>query len=161
MASPVFFRVHENAVHAFNRPGGEVYRLVDRVVDNTKAIAMVEAPQRTGHLVSRIQKNRPKSRGGYRIAGQVTANAAYTLYVHDGTSEITPAKGAYLVVPRGHEFTSLSGDAVKAGWSGKGARPYFLARSISGQEANPFLERSLQMALAREGLITYTRGVAV
>lgn len=165
MAGPVFFRVHESAVQAFNLPGGEVFDLID----DTAVVAQYEAKNnvnnRTGKLAGSIRKNKPKPEGGYRIAALVYTNVGYAMYVHEGTDTIFPQAGKYLTIPSDRQGGGInpSGGQIRKDYMAAGGRaaypgrkPYFLAKSISGQDANPFLADGMREAMAGDPRLGFT-----
>lgn len=158
MASPVFLRVHEAQIHAFNAPGGEVYDLINDTGKVAAYHAKNNVNSRTHKLANSIRHNRPKPEGGYRIAALVYTNVGYAMYVHEGTDRIYPTAGKYLVVPSDRQFVgNASGSQIRRDYMAAGGRaaypgrkPYFLARSIAGQSANPFLRNGMEEALASD-----------
>lgn len=155
MAGPVFFRVHEGAVLSFMNPGDVVDELVWDVAKTTRDLAILYAPVRTGRLKGSIRGSRPKRTGIYTNAANVTANAGYALYVHDGTSRIYPKLGRYLTVPL--RKGSVSGAAIRGSGNRRpgDSRPYFLARSVAGQRSQPFLADALKVAMRTNSVLSY------
>lgn len=144
----VTYRVHESAVLSYM---DEVDDLVWDVLQTTRDLAKLYAPSRTNRLRSSIRASRPKRYGIYKYSGTVSASVKHALWVHDGTSRIYPKMGKYLTVPQ-HKGP-LSGTALKAaGGSGKN-KLYFLAKSVRGQRAQPYLKDALGEALGRNGLL--------
>lgn len=155
MAGPVFFRVHEGAVASYMDPGDAVDDLVWDVTKTTRDLAILYAPSRTGKLKSSIRASRPKRRGLYTNASDVSASAGYALYVHDGTSRIFPKRGKYLTVPS--QRGVLSGAQIRGEGNRRpgDARQYYLARSVRGQRAQPFLADALKVALRSNSHLSY------
>lgn len=158
-----FYHVHDPAVHAYHLPGGEVYNLIWEVTSLGSTLAKMYTGKRTGKLMRSIQGNRPSQRGGYAVAGLLYANAKHALWHHEGTPTIFPKKGRrYLTIPRGHSTSTVSGGQLRKEWmsegSARGAKPYFLARSISGQKGNPYLKDGLEEAMGRDTRLTITAG---
>lgn len=158
-----YFHVHEGPVHAYHEPGGEVYNLIWEVGTAAAVLARGYVGKRSYKLHNTIQANRPSQRGGYAIAGLLFANAKHALWHHEGTPQIFPKKGRYLTVPRGHEGTKISGGQLRRNWMGeskgsRGAKPYFLARTISGQKGNPYLRDGLEDAMGRDTRLSITMG---
>lgn len=151
MATPVNYRVHENAVLSYR---GEVSDLVWDVLSTSRDLAQLYAPKRTGRLAKSIRAARPKPSGIYQFSGTCSASVGYALYVHDGTSgPIYPKRGKYLTVP--HQMGVLGGAALKAqGGSGQ-AKLYFLAHWVRGQRAQPFLAEALATALRNSDVLSY------
>lgn len=158
MAAPVFYRVHEAAVAAYIAPGGEVYDLIDHTAIAAQYHAKNNVNDRTGKLSGSIRKNKPKPEGGYRIASLVYTNVGYAMYVHEGTDRIFPQAGKYLTIPshkHGFGTSNPSGSQIRKDYMAAGGRaaypgkkPYFLAKSIAGQDSNPFLRNGMEEALA-------------
>lgn len=167
MASPVFLRIHEAPIHAFNAPGGEVFDLIDDTAVATAYHARNNVNDRTGKLGRSIRKNKPKPEGGYRIAALVYTNVHYAMYVHEGTDRIYPNAGKYLTIPSDRQFVgNRSGAQIRKDYMAAGGRaafpgrkPYFLAKSISGQSANPFLRNGLEEAMGRDARLMGTGSV--
>ena len=161
----VFLRIHDANIHAMHMPGGEVYNMIDRVGIAAAELARLNVNSRTGKLRNSIRHNRPNQTGGFTLAGMVYANARHALWVHEGTGTIFPKNGRYLTVPS--EAGSASGAQLRSAYigaggrktHGAGAKPYFLAREISGQDANPYLRNGLRTAMARTPELRYTGNV--
>jgi hypothetical protein len=153
---PVFFRVHEGAVASFMNPGDDVDELVWDVTRTTRDLAILYAPVRSGKLKGSIRGSRPKRTGVYTNASNVTANAGYALYVHDGVKgRIYPKKGKYLTVPIAQG--SLSGSAIRGSGNRRpgDSRGYFLAKSVRGQASQPFLADALKVAMRTNNVLGY------
>lgn len=153
---PVFFRVHEGAVASFMNPGDAVDDLVWDITQTTRDLAILYAPKRKGTLKRSIRASRPKRTSLYKNQSNVTANAAHALWVHDGVSgRIYPKGGKYLTVPL-REGT-LSGSDIRAGRNRRkgDARPFWLATSVRGQKAQPFLAEALGVAMRSNAHLTY------
>lgn len=131
MAKPISYRVHENAVMAYMRPGGEVYDELDKIGRNISKYGKAFAPKRTGDLARNIRANRPKTEGPYKGSVLVYNNIRYARYVHEGTTGPIRAK---------------SGKAMRFRTK-RGAGPYMFAMSVSGQRANPYLERAVETSM--------------
>jgi len=155
-----FYRIHDRNIHAMHSPGGPVYNLIDEVTVAAKVVAKGYVGKRTGKLMNSIRANRPKQEGGFSIAALLYANAKHALWHHEGTHWITPKHGKYLTIPRGHEFTTVSGGQLRKEWlaegSARGAKPYFLATGISGQKPNPYLKDGIEDAMGRDTRLAYT-----
>jgi hypothetical protein len=167
MAGPVFYRVHEGAVLAFNAPGGEVFELIDQTAIVAQYEAKNNVNDRTGKLAGSIRKNKPKPEGGFRIAALVYTNVKYAHYVHEGTHDRTPKPlgGMYMTVPSERQGGGInpSGGQLRKDYLAAGGRaaypgrkPYFLAKSISGQDANPFLADGMREAMAGDPRLGFT-----
>lgn len=157
----VSYHIHDKNIHAMHLPGGPVYRMIDEDTFVAAEVARQLVGKRTLKLHNSIRANRPAQRGGYSIAGSVYANAKHALWHHEGTPRIYPKHGRYLTVPRGHEGTKISGGMLRRNWmaegKSRGAKPYFLARDISGQRANPYLKDGLRTSIARDSRLSFTR----
>ena len=107
-------------------PSGPVRRKVDSVRRETAAIATVTSPVDTGLLRnSQTQDTRDEV---VRIVAEVVYHADYAKYVMKGTrTPILPKNGEFLV------FRGRNGQLV-------------YARSVRGQDANPFLVNALKAA---------------
>lgn len=154
---PVFFRVHEGAVASFMNPGDDVDELVWDVTRTTRDLAILYAPVRTGKLKGSIRGSRPKRTGIYTNSSNVTANAGYALYVHDGVKgRIYPKTGKYLTVPL--MPGALSGAAIRGSGGNRrlgDGRGYFLAKSVRGQASQPFLADALKVAMRTNSVLSY------
>lgn len=157
MAGPIFYRVHEGAVLSFMDPGDVVDDLVWDVTRTARDLAILYAPVRTGRLKANIRASRPKRTGIYENAATVTANVGYALYVHDGTGRIYPKNGKYLTVPI--RVGSVSGADIRAQFASNrragDSRGYFLAKSVSGQRAQPFLAEALSTAMRTSNVLQF------
>lgn len=155
-----FYRVHDKNVHLYHAPGEPVYNLIAEVTEVGAELARMYTGKRTGKLMRTIQGNKPNQTGGYKIAGLLYANAKHALWHHEGTAHIFPKKGKYLTIPRGHKTSTVSGGQLRKEWlaegSSRGAKPYFLATSISGQKGNPYLKDGIETAMARDTRLTFT-----
>jgi len=167
MAAPVFYRVHEANVLAYNAPGREVYDLIDDTGKAAQYHARNNVNDRTGKLGRSIRNNKPKPEGGFRIAALVYTNVGYAHYVHEGTHDRTPKPrmGRYMTVPSERQGGGInpSGAAIRkdylAGGSVRdsaGRKPYFLAKRISGQDANPFLADGMREAMAGDARLGFS-----
>jgi hypothetical protein len=138
-------------------PGAEVDDLVWDITRTARDLSILYAPVRSGKLKGSIRASRPKRTGVYTNASNVTANAGYALYVHEGTGRIYPKKGKYLTVPirpgiaTGAEIRSKFSSNRRRG----DERGYFLAKSVRGQTANPFLAEALQTAMGLSSVLQY------
>ncbi|UOK18345.1 hypothetical protein SEA_BRUHMOMENT_28 [Arthrobacter phage BruhMoment] len=157
MAANAFVRIHEHKVQEFLEPGGEVNDLVHDISKLTKYFARGHIHNRTGTLGRMIQVNRPSRSGAFEIRGLVFTRTSYALYVHEGTGTIYAKNGRYLAVPRRRQGNpNLSGGTLRRMWKASqarkthkmsGGKPYFTTTHISGQRANPFLQKGLHEAM--------------
>lgn len=156
MAGNAFVRVHDWEVQSFMLPGQPVDKLVHDTAILTKYFAQGHINNRTGLLGRMIQANRPSRSGAFKNSATVFTRTSYALYVHEGTDAIFPTHGKYLTVPKENQGgpLNLSGGTLRKMWRRSGGRqeyggvrPYFTARHISGQRANPFLSKGLHEAM--------------
>lgn len=158
MARNVWVRVHEWRVQEYLQPGGEVYDLVHDVARDARFHARTYIHNRSGKLAAGIQVNRPSRTNGLAIASTVFTRTSYALYVHEGTANngagyIYPKNGKVLTIPRA-KGGSVSGGTLRKMWRGgkvasTEGKPYFTARRVHGQRANPFLRKGLRDAMAQ------------
>lgn len=160
MAGNAWVRVHDHKVREYIKPGGDVNKMVHDVALETRRNARrYFIKNRTHRLAAGIQVNRPKQLGAWTIASTVFTRTKYALWVHEGTANngygyIVPKGSKYLVVPRNHETSTKSGSTLRAAWRDgsretRGDKPYFLAKRVHGQRANPYLANGLSMAMAK------------
>ena len=142
---PTFIRIHENIVQSYIQPGGEVYDLVWDVAKNSQRFARAHVNDRTGRLSKSITANRPKVDGIYQNSSLVWTNLKYATWVHEGTPTIFPVHGTHLAVPNARGIAKGS-ELKKLHLSG-GPKLYHTRKSVSGQDANPFLLYGLREAL--------------
>lgn len=164
MAKNVFFRVHENKVQEYLMPGQAVNDMVYQTAVDARRIARLAIHNRTGTLARMIQVNRPARYGVYKISSLVFTRTKYALYVHEGTPTIFPKKRKVLTIPKHAQNNGLnfSGSALRQQWRAGGVgtfpagRPFFTAKSISGQRANPYLRIGMEAALAKQRGLSMT-----
>lgn len=117
------------------RPGGPVYdRVVARTIERTEAIATATGPRITTFLVN--NRSTDYDAGPSSLKGTLTYHSHYATAVMKGTGiygptgqPIRPKKGKYLV------FTGADGNTV-------------FARSVKGQQGNPFLANAFRAGAA-------------
>lgn len=164
MAGNVFFRVHEHKVQEFLMPGQPVNNVVHRVALDSRRIARTMIHNRTGALSRGIQVNRPAPYGLLKISSLVFTRTKHAMWVHEGTKEIRPKKRRMLTVPKHAQMNglNLSGGTLRKQWrASKGhdfpaGKPYFTARKIRGQRANPYLRVGMEVAIAKERGLSMT-----
>lgn len=161
MARNVFYRVNDPAVKSFLLPGQPMDKDIHNTALATRQHARDRINNRTGTLARNIQVNRPSITGAYKNTALVFTRTKYALYVHEGTTGPIFPGGKYLTVPKNHETSKLSGGALRKMWRSKSGRaelveshgisglPFFLAKSVAGQDANPYLKRGMEEAVAR------------
>lgn len=153
-----FIRVHEGAVQSFLLPGQPVDRLIHNTAQHARAFARDHINNRTGALALGIQVNQPTRTGPLTNSSLVWTRTKYALYVHEGTGRIFPKNGKMLTIPKNNYGIggggNPSGGSLRKAWRSGGraefpdGAPYFTRRSISGQKANPFLQKGLAEAMA-------------
>lgn len=151
-----FVRIHEGAVQSFNDPGMPVYDLMNNLGITIEFLAKENVNSRTGSLRDNISANRPRPRGPYLLSTTVWANIKHATWVHEGTSRITPDEKKLLTVPKDSYAggpTNPSGSELRASYKRGGERLYFLAKSVSGQDANPYLDNAKRDAIRRSPYI--------
>lgn len=169
-----FLDVHETAVQAFIREGGEVRSLMNKVaaegeIEARLILARGEygsrngSHNRSGALSRSVFHNRAKDTGPlqafYRI-GASAKHAKWFVYGTPGTIFATNEWG-YMLVPRKvtaqHSRKSKgAGSELFAAWDARGrkGRKGFVRRdSVSGQEGKPFLSRANHRVMDRNGLV--------
>lgn len=161
MAANRWVRIHEHEVQSFLLPGQPVNDLVDKTAHRTRTFARRHINDRTGTLSRMIQVNKPSRAGALELRSLVFTRTKYALYVHEGTPRIFPKHGKYLAVPRRRQGSpNYSGGTLRKMWKNSqarkhnkmtGGKPYFTTKSISGQNANPFLKLGLSEAMALLG----------
>lgn len=101
-----------------------------------QGIARLQAPTKTGRLVNSI---------GYKIKGMtatISPSVNYGLYVETGTGIYGP-KGQ-VIVPKSKKVLATK---VNPGFGSKNKAGYFvIGKSSKGQQANPFMERTAELA---------------
>lgn len=142
MPTNVRVTVYDTQVERLFLPGGDAWDWLMRVGHEHTQMAIIESPSRTGYL--RTQHNLSLTPvGRYNVRYSVGNWADYAVYVHEGTT----------------------GPIVSTGWDD--GSPAFLAirpmphsrfpvtkylRSVSGQEANPWIARAGGIVLAKYGM---------
>lgn len=134
-----FIRINDQAIHSFGRPGGAVWRLVDRVTADSVRFAVINAPKRSGELASSVERRRPVYRSSTMTAtAEFGATAPHTNYVRFGT----PA----MIHPRRAQYLALRP------WPAGGYPRTVYREWVRGQEANDFLSDAVVLALAANRL---------
>lgn len=109
---------------------------VRAIADTTVQIATATAPKRTGRLAKSVGRSRGASSGPNRSSVRVTATARYAKYVMLGTRPI---------------IISRRGADKMMHLPPHGRHPEIYTHFVSGQEANPFLQLALNLAMKRHG----------
>lgn len=137
MAAPVRVTIYDNAVDRLFLPGGDVWHTMGLIGNEHLSAAIAFAPRRSGHLAAShypVAILTPYQRRGVRYT--IRNDADYALYVHGGTTG--PIRGdmglGWMRVPE------YRGSARKV--------PML---EVSGQAANPWIERAALYALAPWG----------
>lgn len=134
MATRIYVRVYDSRIKALNAPGAPVGRYIHRKGDTIQRYARIQAPKRSGNLARSINLGALTWRG-HRSSIEVSANASYAKYVHEGTyGPIYPRKSKYLRVPAAHSITGVKMKRVN--------RKY-----VAGQHAQPFLREALAFVM--------------
>lgn len=145
-----FVRIHEPAAQSFDDPGMPVWDMMNNLGRTIEFLAKENVNSRTGSLRRNIRANRPKPHGIWKSSVTVYANIRHATWVHEGTGTITPKTGKYLTVPKedysGGPTNPSGGDLRRAHKRGD-PRLFFLAKSISGQDANPYLDNAKRDAI--------------
>lgn len=121
--------------------GGDVWDWMERVGREHLMMALVEVPRRTGSLAAahNLALTPYKKRGVRYSVGNYADHADY---VHGGTTgPIVAGTGFW-------DDGSIAYMGPMAPWMGHNAR---YARSVSGQDANPWLSRAADIVLAKYG----------
>lgn len=118
-------------------PGGDAWKWMEEVGREHLAMALIEAPRRTGALASQHNLALTPYKRGVRYS--VGNYADYAKFVHDGTIGPIVATGGGFLGPL-------------TPW---GPFPGGYIREASGQTANPWIENAAKIVLAKYG---YTGG---
>lgn len=133
--------VRRQNIKGFFLRGGQAERWMDRLRKNMHRLAVAEAPVRSGGLKA---AHRSTTRGYNQYRTEVTVRnvSDHASYVHGG-------------VPYGSK--TRTADAIHGNpwlyvpaWGGYAA---FRARSVSGQAANPWLDRACARVAGSEGAV--------
>ncbi len=119
--------IYDTAVDSLFAPGQDVWRFMALLGTEHLAASIAFAPSRTNALRAAhypVPILTPNGRRGWRYT--IRNDAPYAEYVHRGTTGPIMANGNYLSVPitRGTSY------------------PRFLARSVAGQTANPWIDKA-------------------
>jgi hypothetical protein len=135
MATRVYIRVYDSRIMEMNRPGGITGKYIHNKGQTIERFAKVQAPKRSGNLARSINLG-PHRWRGHRSSIEVSANARYAKWVHNGTyGPIYPTTHEYLAVPK---FRSITGAKV----------PRVLRRTVDGQRPQPFLREALAFVMS-------------
>ena len=163
--------IHEHAVQAFIRPGGEVASLMNEAAREGERLAKFYLLVgrygsrngnhiRSGRLYGGTYHHRIKDTGPLTGFVRLGNSAKHAHYFIEGTPAIITGS-PYMLVPRrvGAMQRSPSskgaGSELYASWNARGKKGYkgfFQAQQVRGQKAKPFLEDAMQDALASKGL---------
>lgn len=129
----VYYRELNRATVGRGGPGGRwIYRLSTQMLDASKAAA----PVRDGGLrrAHRLTRERGSNQWVQRL--RVSNTAEHSVWVHDGTTgPIRRDDGGLMTLPPG------------------GGYPRIRTREVSGQTANPWLERACSAVAMRYGAV--------
>lgn len=162
--------IHENAVQAFIREGGEVAELLNKVSKGVKVYSIeyiAGKHERSGRLLRSLWWNRTKLEGPLTGFARAGASARHAIYFHDGTA----GNGAgyitghpHMVVPKrrgvAHTNIAFSGAGAQklAEWGSRSTKQQakgkgvFRADKVRGQRAKPFLKEGLAASMAAQRL---------
>ena len=161
---PAWLDIHEHAVQAYIRPGGEVRDLLDDIAREVKRYSwlyILDGHSRSGRLIGGLYSNVAKDTGPLTAFSRAGSSAAHTRYFMEETGPTIYPNGPYLLVPRRRgvpQMTSRSkgaGSELYAAWKArgkKGRKGFFQKQSVRGYGANPFLQEGLTAALRSRGL---------
>lgn len=137
MAADVRVKLH---VSSINFPGGVVYDFmaemgVEATLESKAALAATPPSPwgRSGRLEASIASERRSNQWGVNL--HLHADTPYAKYVHGGTTGPIRRRGGKLM-PVGKSQGHVTG----------------LAKTVSGQSANPFLVKGLNAAIGRRSL---------
>lgn len=134
-------RLNQANIEALARPGGAVYREVDRIGRRVESRAKRNANVDTGRMRSSIRNT--MSVRGRRVTATIGTDVEYALYQHEGTGiygprhrVITPKRGKFL------RF-EVSGPVGPRRPGDRGNSNVVYARYVRGTPPNPFLTSAL------------------
>lgn len=114
-------------------PTGEVHNLVERTTNAVHIATLQEVPVMTGDMLATIGKD-IRVAPGRSVTGIVESDDEAALWVQQGTGVFGPT--GQLITPR---------RATLLRWPDRRRGSGFLyAKSVAGQEANPFMWRGLR-----------------
>lgn len=142
MAEPVRVTIYDSRVDSLFLPGGDVWGWMGGVGAEHLQAAYMFAPRRSGHLASQhypVAIITPYKKRGVRYT--IRNDADYALFVHEGTTG--PIVADYW------DDGTQSFLGPMAPWGGF-STPF--ARSVSGQRANPWINKAGEFVLAQYGI---------
>jgi hypothetical protein len=153
--------VNDRALRAIvTSRGGDANIWANRVAGNIKDAAVRAAPvgaprvgeaHRHANLKHSHFRNGVIWRGrGIRAEGSIINNASYALYVHRGVQGKIFPHGRAFVIPKS-SFLAYTGNAAIARRAGTKGTHMRWANPVSGQKANPWLQRAATQVIARTG----------
>lgn len=162
---PKFLNIHESAVQAYIRPGGEVNDLLNDVARGTYRygrVYLAGGHVRSGRLLRSMFWNRAKLEGPLQGVARAGASAKHAGWFHDGVDGMIMHPN--MIVPRNRHaaHTSLAfkgaGAEQLAKWKGRTARQrargmgVTFKNAVRGQRSKPFLREGLAVSLASQRL---------
>lgn len=142
MPTNVRVTVYDTQVAGLFLPGGDVWGWMRSVGFEHMQMAAIEAPVRTGQLKG-LHNLALTPSGRNHVRYSVGNYADYAVYVHEGTTGPITSVGWD---DGGPAFLAIR--PVPHSWFPNGG----FVRSVSGQEANPWIARAGGFVLAKHGL---------
>lgn len=127
--------IHDQVIYKRITNGVALDHIRD-IADTTVHLGRIGAPKRTGNLARSVGRSRGASSGPTRSSVKVTATAYYAKWVLLGTRDVITSRRGFdkkMALPAG------------VGW------PPIYAHFVSGQKANNFLARALNVAMHQHG----------
>lgn len=152
-----FVRMNQLAMIGMTMPGGETYEWFRRNVELPAfTLAVTTTPTRTGRMRTLNYSEMGANQYGLWVG---LGNAApYAEYVHEGTTGPIYANGTHPLGRFGGQRRKMLTLGVQSptGW---GYPPFMWAKSVSGQDAQPWLAESMAGALQAHGFYATTERV--
>lgn len=147
-SASISVHIDRDAVIRMNQPTGMIHRWTVGIADEVVAVAIAEAPVRSGRMKAGIRRGTGSwSRSGVSV--RVFSDAKYTTYVHGGTfGPIFAHTGRAMRLGSLNPRLPVATRAQPM----RGIRANRRAvKSVSGQRSNPFMSRALRQVLAAHG----------
>jgi hypothetical protein len=161
MPTEVRVTIYDRNIDAMFMPGGDTWRWLEGVGREHMAMALVEVPRRTNQLAaSHNLALTPYKRRGVRYSVGNYARHAY--WVHEGTDTPIVARHGFTDggAPKPSRFKSgrVTGMYTPGGLPMLHLKPwgihgYKSVYAVRGQEANPWIARAAEFALAKYGYV--------
>jgi hypothetical protein len=135
----------QNISNAF-WPGGTIYENTRRIGKYNEALAYGMCPVRSGDMLNSMEFF-ILPRGRYSHFYTISVDVPYANYVIDGTTGPIRAKAGKYLWMRPMPHSRLPFNITP------GSRGRWPFKSVSGQDANPFLQRSLRQTMYDMGII--------